>query len=125
MKRFAALGADKFVMQGVHMVFDGEPLTPWQEGEPRVSKLIFIGALCFGLGATAMPSACGCTQGGNSIEACSVVASRNASQPNKHLGSCLAVVLLLEMCFAIRIVAIRILGSLADSLKGAPSPLLG
>ena len=33
----------KFVFQGVHMQFDGAPHTAWEEGEARVSKLIFIG----------------------------------------------------------------------------------
>jgi G3E family GTPase len=32
----------RFVFQGVHMLFDGRPDRPWG-GEPRISKLIFIG----------------------------------------------------------------------------------
>ena len=35
--------AEKFVFQGVHMVFEGRPSEPWAEGEERVNKLIFIG----------------------------------------------------------------------------------
>ena len=35
--------ADKFVFQGVHMVFEGRPSRAWAEGEERVNKLIFIG----------------------------------------------------------------------------------
>ena len=33
----------KFVFQGVHMIFSGEPLEEWREGEPRQSRMIFIG----------------------------------------------------------------------------------
>ena len=33
----------KFVFQGVHMLFDGEPSEAWKPGEKRASKLIFIG----------------------------------------------------------------------------------
>jgi G3E family GTPase len=35
--------AQKFAFQGVHMLFVGEPLTPWKDGEARGSKIIFIG----------------------------------------------------------------------------------
>jgi G3E family GTPase len=34
---------DKFVFQGVHMIFTGEPVQPWKEGERRESRLVFIG----------------------------------------------------------------------------------
>ena len=34
---------DKYVYQGVHMLFTGETLEPWGKGEPRVNRLIFIG----------------------------------------------------------------------------------
>jgi len=34
---------EKFVFQGVHMMFDGQPGTRWAEGEERVSKMVFIG----------------------------------------------------------------------------------
>ena len=34
--------ADRYVYQGVHMLFTGEVLTPWGDA-PRVNKLIFIG----------------------------------------------------------------------------------
>jgi G3E family GTPase len=37
-------GDDKrFVFQGVHMMFDGQPDRPWKPGEERVNKLVFIG----------------------------------------------------------------------------------
>jgi G3E family GTPase len=35
--------AEKFVYQGVHMLFSMQPLGVWQPGEQRASKLIFIG----------------------------------------------------------------------------------
>ena len=34
---------NRFVFQGVHMLFDGRPDRPW-DGEPRYNSLIFIGA---------------------------------------------------------------------------------
>jgi G3E family GTPase len=34
--------ANRFVFQGVHMMFDGQPDRPWGK-EPRTNKLIFIG----------------------------------------------------------------------------------
>lgn len=34
---------EKYVFQGVHMVFDGEPAAAWAPDEPRQSKMIFIG----------------------------------------------------------------------------------
>lgn len=34
---------ERFVFQGVHMMFDGLPGTKWKEGERRVSKMVFIG----------------------------------------------------------------------------------
>eukprot|EP00658_Telonema_sp_P-2_P081223 TRINITY_DN8278_c0_g1_i3.p1 TRINITY_DN8278_c0_g1~~TRINITY_DN8278_c0_g1_i3.p1 ORF type:complete len:285 (-),score=68.61 TRINITY_DN8278_c0_g1_i3:522-1376(-) len=33
----------RFVFQGVHMVFDGQAGTPWEENQPRRSVLVFIG----------------------------------------------------------------------------------
>ena len=34
----------KFVFQGVHMVFDGRPMeVEWGEGEVKENKMIFIG----------------------------------------------------------------------------------
>jgi G3E family GTPase len=37
-------GDDKrFVFQGVHMMFDGQPDRKWKVGEERVNKLVFIG----------------------------------------------------------------------------------
>jgi G3E family GTPase len=35
--------ANRFVFQGVHMLFDGKNDRPWREGEKRQSQLIFIG----------------------------------------------------------------------------------
>ena len=34
--------ADRYVYQGVHMLFTGEVLTPWGD-DKRVNRLIFIG----------------------------------------------------------------------------------
>merc|ERR1712216_1103708 len=34
---------EKFVFQGVHMVFDGQPMEPWGPDEKRCNKLVFIG----------------------------------------------------------------------------------
>lgn len=34
---------DRFVFQGVHMLFDGKPDRPWKEGEIRKNELVFIG----------------------------------------------------------------------------------
>lgn len=35
--------SEKYVFQGVHMMFKGEPLLPWAKGEPRENRLVFIG----------------------------------------------------------------------------------
>jgi G3E family GTPase len=34
---------DRFVLQGVHMILDGDHQRPWKEGEHRDSRLVFIG----------------------------------------------------------------------------------
>ena len=34
---------DRFVFQGVHMILDGDHQRPWQEGEKRESRVVFIG----------------------------------------------------------------------------------
>lgn len=34
---------DKLCFQGVHMMLSSEPLEPWEEEEPRINKLVFIG----------------------------------------------------------------------------------
>ncbi len=34
---------DRFVFQGVHMLFDGKPDRPWKEEETRKNELVFIG----------------------------------------------------------------------------------
>jgi G3E family GTPase len=34
---------ERFVFQGVHMILDGDHQRPWQAGEKRVSRLVFIG----------------------------------------------------------------------------------
>lgn len=33
--------AARFVFQGVHMLFDGQPGTPWEADERRCSKLVY------------------------------------------------------------------------------------
>ena len=34
---------ERFVFQGVHMILDGDHQRPWQDGEKRDSRIIFIG----------------------------------------------------------------------------------
>ncbi len=34
---------DRFVFQGVHMIFDGKPDRPWKPSETRKNELVFIG----------------------------------------------------------------------------------
>jgi len=34
---------ERFVLQGVHMILDGDRQRPWKEGEKRESRLVFIG----------------------------------------------------------------------------------
>jgi G3E family GTPase len=34
---------DRFVIQGVHMLIEGDRQRPWKPGEPRNSRLVFIG----------------------------------------------------------------------------------
>ena len=34
---------ERFVIQGVHMLIEGDHQRPWKAGEPRVSRLVFIG----------------------------------------------------------------------------------
>jgi G3E family GTPase len=34
---------DRFVFQGVHMILDGDHQRPWNEGEERLSRAVFIG----------------------------------------------------------------------------------
>ena len=34
---------DRFVVQAVHMLLEGDHQRPWNENEPRVSRLVFIG----------------------------------------------------------------------------------
>jgi G3E family GTPase len=34
---------ERFVFQGVHMILDGSHQRPWNEGEARESRLVFIG----------------------------------------------------------------------------------
>ena len=33
----------RFVFQGVHMILDGDHQRPWQSGENRESRIVFIG----------------------------------------------------------------------------------
>ena len=35
--------AERFVFQGVHMILDGDHQRPWQPGEKRTSRVVFIG----------------------------------------------------------------------------------
>jgi G3E family GTPase len=34
---------EKFVFQGVHMTFNGEPQSEWGPDEKRVNRMVFIG----------------------------------------------------------------------------------
>ena len=34
---------ERFVMQGVHMILDGDHQRPWKDGEKRLSRMVFIG----------------------------------------------------------------------------------
>lgn len=34
---------DRYVVQGVHMIIEGDHQRPWREDEPRESRLVFIG----------------------------------------------------------------------------------
>jgi G3E family GTPase len=34
---------DRFVVQSVHMLLEGDHQRPWKDGEPRTSRLVFIG----------------------------------------------------------------------------------
>jgi len=45
MKGILAIAGDerRFVFQGVHMLFDGQPDRPWAADERRVNRLVFIG----------------------------------------------------------------------------------
>ena len=44
MKGFLSIAGepDRFVFQGVHMLFDGQPERPWGDS-PRLNQLVFIG----------------------------------------------------------------------------------
>lgn len=33
----------RFVVQGVHMIVEGDTQREWREGEPRTSRIVFIG----------------------------------------------------------------------------------
>ena len=35
--------ADRYVFQGVHMMLEGDHQRKWKDGEPRESRVIFIG----------------------------------------------------------------------------------
>lgn len=35
--------ANRFVFQGVHMLFEGKPDRPWKDEQQRKSQLVFIG----------------------------------------------------------------------------------
>lgn len=34
---------DRYVFQGVHMMLEGDHQRPWKDGEPRQSRVVFIG----------------------------------------------------------------------------------
>lgn len=34
---------ERYVLQGVHMIVEGDHQRPWKPGEERMSKLVFIG----------------------------------------------------------------------------------
>ena len=34
---------ERYVVQGVHMIIEGDHQRPWKEGEKRESRLVFIG----------------------------------------------------------------------------------
>lgn len=34
---------ERYVLQGVHMIIEGDHQRPWKPGEERMSKLVFIG----------------------------------------------------------------------------------
>ena len=34
---------ERYVVQGVHMIIEGDHQRPWKENEPRESRLVFIG----------------------------------------------------------------------------------
>ena len=34
---------ERFVLQGVHMILDGDHQRPWKDGETRTSRMVFIG----------------------------------------------------------------------------------
>ena len=34
---------DRYVVQGVHMIIEGDHQRPWKDGEARESRLVFIG----------------------------------------------------------------------------------
>jgi G3E family GTPase len=34
---------DRYVVQGVHMIMEGDHQRPWKDGETRESRIVFIG----------------------------------------------------------------------------------
>lgn len=34
---------ERYVVQGVHMIIEGDHQRPWKDGEPHESRLVFIG----------------------------------------------------------------------------------
>jgi len=49
---------DRFVIQGVHMLMEGDFMGPWPEGEARRSRLVFIGRGLHGMGLEKGFAAC-------------------------------------------------------------------
>ena len=49
---------DRYVIQGVHMLMEGDSLGPWPDGEARRSRLVFIGRGLDGMGLAEGFAAC-------------------------------------------------------------------
>jgi G3E family GTPase len=50
--------SDRFVIQGVHMLMEGDFMGPWPEGAARRSRLVFIGRGLDGMGLEEGFAAC-------------------------------------------------------------------
>jgi len=49
---------ERYVIQGVHMLMEGNSMGPWPEGEARKSRLVFIGRGLDGMGLEEGFAAC-------------------------------------------------------------------
>ena len=54
--------ADRYVVQGVHMIIEGDHQRPWREGEKHESRLVFIGRQLDGEALSAGFAACAARQ---------------------------------------------------------------